>query len=167
MRGLAPVVLLLCACGGGADAIALIAPRSGSVVQGSAVFALDGESVTLNLAIEGALPGKRGIHLHEKGDCTAPDGMSAGPHWNPTGEMHGDPSAEAHHAGDLGNLDVDAQGRATLTYTTTEWTIGSETSTATDVLGRAIIIHGNADEFTQPAGNAGPRVGCGVVTAAE
>lgn len=166
---LAPALLAVAttACGGGADAIAHLEPRSGSSIVGSAVFTLDGDAVTMNLSIEGATPGSHGIHIHEKGDCSAADGTSAGPHWNPSAAMHGSPTAESHHAGDMGNLEVGTDGRASLSHTDPAWTIGSETSTASEVVGRAIIIHAVVDDFSQPAGNAGARSACGVVTLAE
>ncbi len=159
--------LLLVACSGGAEAVAKIDPRSGSSVIGSAVFQVSGDVVTMKLAVEGITPGPHGIHMHEKGDCSAADAMSAGPHWNPESAMHGSPTAGSHHAGDMGNLEADASGFASLTFSNPAWTLGSETSTAADVVGRAIIIHASPDDFSQPAGNAGSRIACGVVVGAE
>lgn len=168
MRALACLApLLLVACEGGAEAVAKIDPRSGSSVIGSAVFQLDGEVVTMELAAEGLTPGSHAIHMHQNGDCSAADAMSAGPHWNPDGAMHGAPTAASHHAGDMGNLEADASGFASLTFSNPAWTLGSETSTQADVVGRAIIIHANIDDFSQPAGNAGSRVACGVVVGAQ
>jgi len=163
----AGLALTLGACASSPDAIAKIASRSAGSVVGSAVFVADGDAVTMTLAVEGLTPGLHGIHMHEKGDCSAADGTSAGPHWNPSKSAHGNPSGDAHHAGDMGNLTAAADGRATLTFTNADWTLGSETSSTTDVIGRAIIVHGSPDDFSQPAGNAGPRLGCGVVVLAE
>ena len=159
--------LTLAACASSPDAIAKIESRSAGSVVGSAVFLADGDGVTMTLAVEGLTPGLHGIHMHEKGDCSAADGTSAGPHWNPSKSAHGDPGGEAHHAGDMGNLTAGTDGRATLTFTNTDWTLGAESSTTTEVIGRAIIVHASPDDFSQPAGNAGARLGCGVVVAAE
>ena len=161
------LALTLAACASSPDAIAKIESRSAGSVVGSAVFVADGDGVTMTLAVEGLTPGLHGIHMHEKGDCSAADGTSAGPHWNPSKSAHGDPGGEAHHAGDMGNLTAGTDGRATLTFTNTDWTLGAESSTTTEVIGRAIIVHASPDDFSQPAGNAGARLGCGVVVVAE
>ena len=161
------LALTLAACASSPDAIAKIESRSAGSVVGSAVFVADGDGVTMTLAVEGLTPGLHGIHMHEKGDCSAADGTSAGPHRNPSKSAHGDPGGEAHHAGDMGNLTAGTDGRATLTFTNTDWTLGAESSTTTEVIGRAIIVHASPDDFSQPAGNAGARLGCGVVVVAE
>jgi Cu-Zn family superoxide dismutase len=164
---LAAAALTLAACASSPDAIAKIQSRSAGAVVGSAVFVAEGEGVTMTLAVEGLTPGLHGIHMHEKGDCSAADGTSAGPHWNPSKSAHGDPGGAAHHAGDMGNLTAGTDGRATLTFTNTDWTLGAESSTTSEVIGRAIIVHASPDDFSQPAGNAGARLGCGVVVVAE
>jgi len=157
-------VALAAGCTASPVAIAHIEPRSGSTIVGSAVFLQEGTSFTMNLAIEGAVAGDHGVHLHETGNCSAADAMSAGPHWNPAAAMHGAPTAASHHAGDMGNLVVGDDSRGTLTFTTSDWTLPTTGSATTTVfLSRAIIVHGKADDFTQPAGNAGPRIGCGVI----
>jgi Cu-Zn family superoxide dismutase len=97
------------------------------------------------------------------GDCSAADGSSAGGHWNPAMNNHGMPGA-ASHLGDLGNFTVAADGTGTLEISNPAWTIGD--GAATDVVGKAIIVHGAPDDFTtQPTGNAGARIGCGVIKA--
>lgn len=164
---LAAAALTLAACASSPDAIAKIQSRSAGAVVGSAVFVAEGEGVTMTLAVEGLTPGLHGIHMHEKGDCSAADGTSAGPHWNPSKSAHGDPGGAAHHAGDMGNLTAGTDGRATLTFTNPDWTLGAESSTTSEVIGRAIIVHASPDDFSQPAGNAGARLGCGVVVVAE
>lgn len=147
---------------GAAKAVAVIESRSDSHVTGKATFREVNGKVTLRLAIEGAEPGTHAVHLHEKGDCTAPDGTSAGGHWNPTREDHGKWVAPPFHRGDIGNVEVGANGKGRLTLTTDLWTIGG--APETDVVGKAIIVHAKADDFTtQPTGNAGGRSGCGVV----
>lgn len=145
-------------------ASAVIVSKSDSHLSGKATFLEANGKVTLNLTIKGAEPGTHAVHLHEKGDCTAPDGASAGGHWNPTQENHGKWAASPFHHGDIGNVEVGANGRGTFTLTTDLWTIGGPPET--DVVGKAVIVHAKADDFTtQPTGNAGGRVGCGVVKA--
>jgi Cu-Zn family superoxide dismutase len=143
-------------------AVAVIASKSDSHLTGKATFREVDGKVTLTIEIEGAEPGTHAVHLHEKGDCTAPDGASAGGHWNPTHENHGKWATAPFHRGDIGNIEVGADGKGSLTLTTDLWTIGGPPET--DVVGKSIIVHAKADDFaTQPTGNAGGRSGCGVV----
>ena len=143
-------------------AVAIIESRSDSRVTGKATFHESKGRVTLKISIEGAEPGTHAVHLHEKGDCTAPDATSAGGHWNPTSENHGKWVVAPFHRGDIGNIEVGANGKGTFSLTTDLWTIGGPAES--DVIGKGIIIHAKADDFTtQPTGNAGGRVGCGVV----
>lgn len=148
--------------GSQAKAVAVIASKSDSHVTGAATFSQADGKVTLRLQIEGAEPGMHAIHLHEKGDCTAPDGTSAGGHWNPAHVDHGKWGTSPFHRGDIGVFEAGADGKGTLTLTTDLWTIGG--APETDVVGKAVIIHAKTDDFaTQPTGNAGGRIGCGVV----
>jgi Cu-Zn family superoxide dismutase len=103
-----------------------------------------------------------GVHIHETGDCSAPDAMSAGGHWNPMmAHMHGMPSATSH-IGDLGNMTVAADGTGTLTVTKPAWAIGG--APEVNPVGKAIVVPAMVDDFTtQPTGNAGGRIGCGVI----
>ncbi len=118
----------------------------------------------LTLSIEGATSGEHAFHLHEVGDCSAPDGTSAGGHWNPTEQDHGRWGGDAFHLGDVANLDVGEDGSATLTVATNLWSVG--TGDDNDVVGRAVIVHAGVDDFTtQPTGAAGGRIGCGVIQA--
>lgn len=158
-------LLTLTACSSKPTATARIEARSGSQVVGSAIFTVDGNTVTMEVGVEKAPPGEHGLHLHQTGDCSAADATSAGGHWNPAAAAHGDPAGAAHHAGDMGNLTVGADGRGRLSFSTTAWTYKSTTSTTTEFLGRALILHANKDDFSQPAGNAGMRIGCGVIVA--
>jgi Cu-Zn family superoxide dismutase len=147
---------------GPTTAIARIEAKSGSHVAGAANFSSGGGKVTMAVKVTGLTPGAHAIHLHEKGDCSDPEAKLAGPHWNPSSEAHGRWGQAAFHHGDIGNLEANAQGEATLTFTTDLWTIGGPA--ASDILGRAVVVHEKADDFqTQPTGNAGGRVGCGVV----
>lgn len=142
--------------------IVFIQSKSGSKVTGTAVLAKNGRGVvTLSLSVNGAPPGEHGVHLHEKGDCSAADATSAGGHWNPNNQPHGKPGTPSH-AGDLGNMTVDANGRGRLTFSNKDWKLGD--GSPLDLLNHAIIIHEKPDDFTtQPTGNAGARLGCGVI----
>ncbi len=147
---------------GGREAVAAIESRSGSTVAGTVAFASAAGKVTMTVALTGLTPGPHAIHLHEKGDCSDPEAKSAGPHWNPTGSQHGQWGVGAYHLGDIGNLVADAAGKATMTFATDAWSIGGGASS--DVVGRSVVIHDKVDDFhTQPTGNAGGRIGCGVI----
>ncbi len=140
-----------------------LAPKSESTLAGDIVFTQEGDEVTMQVAISGVPEGEHAIHIHEVPDCSAPDGSSAGGHWNPAMKDHGQWGEMAHHAGDIGNLVVDAEGKASLTFKTDKWCIGCEDSTM-NILNHSVIIHAGVDDFTtQPTGNAGGRVGCGVI----
>ena len=147
----------------GPRAVAARQPRSGSEVNGKAEFTEKDGRVTLVLTVSGLTPGEHAFHLHEKGDCSAPDAASAGGHWNPTSEGHGKWGAHPFHRGDVANLLAGADGKATLTFTTDLWSVGGDPSR--DVVGHALIVHAKPDDFTtQPTGAAGGRVACGVIT---
>ena len=104
---------------------------------------------------------EHGFHVHEKGDCSSGDGMSAGGHFNPTGAPHGQHGAGPHHAGDLPNLRADASGVARFSYESSMITVGSG---ATDVIGKGLIVHRDPDDYrTQPTGNSGARLACAVI----
>ncbi len=141
---------------------AVIEGKSGSKLTGHAMFIMKKDTVKLELTVENAPPGTHAVHLHEKGDCSAPDAMSAGPHWNPTNAAHGQWGHNPFHRGDIGNIEVGKDGKGRTTLETDLWSIGGKPET--DVLGRAIVVHAGPDDFvTQPTGNAGGRIGCGVV----
>ncbi len=141
---------------------AMIAPASGSSLRGEAWFVSQGGTTTLEIKIAGATPGPHAMHLHDKGDCSAPDASSAGGHWNPTHQDHGPWGQIPFHLGDIGNIDVNEAGDGYLQLTTELWEIG--TGGEHDILGRAVIVHEKPDDFaTQPTGAAGGRIGCGVV----
>lgn len=141
-----------------------IQSASGSTLTGEAVFEETSNGVKMTLTVQGLTKaGTHAVHLHESGDCSAPDATSAGPHWNPMDEPHGKRhSGGEFHAGDIANLEVGDDGTGKLEVTAEDWTIG--TSEASDVIGKAVIIHADPDDFvSQPSGNAGARIGCGVV----
>jgi len=133
-------------------------PKSGSKLSGTATLTETPEGVKVALAVEGISPGEHGAHVHEKGDCSAPDAASAGEHFNPATHPHALPSTSPRHLGDLGNITVGADGKGTLEIVATDANLkaGDPNSFA----GRAIIIHEKKDDGGQPTGNAGGRIGC-------
>jgi Cu-Zn family superoxide dismutase len=131
-------------------------------VTGTVTFTQVGDKVLIVADISGLQPNTRhGIHIHEKGDLSDPGLMSTGGHWNPDHHIHGGPSTSPVHAGDLGNLDADADGKAHLELTLSNISVGGMKN---DVIGHAVIIHAKADDLSsQPSGNAGARVSGGVI----
>lgn len=136
--------------------------KSDSSVKGNAVFTEEDGIVTMVAVIGGLTEGEHAIHIHEKADCSAADGTSAGGHWNPTNQPHGKwGSPDGYHKGDIGNFQANANGNGTITLTTDEWCIGCGDANK-DLVGKAIIVHQGVDDFTtQPTGDAGGRVSCG------
>ena len=148
------------------QATAMIDALGDSGVTGTAVFTQNGDDITLTIEIQGATPGLHAVHIHANGDCSAPDGTSAGGHWNPTGVAHGKWGEGEFHLGDIGNITVGADGTGSITLTTDLWDIG--TGSDVDVVGKGIIVHADADDFvSQPSGAAGARIGCGVIVLVE
>lgn len=122
----------------------------------------DHAGVSIQGEIVGLKPGLHGFHVHEVGNCDSVDGMSAGGHFNPTAAPHGDPEAAASHVGDLGNIVADAKGQATVNIIKRAATLSGPSS----LVGRSVIVHGGEDDLkSQPAGQAGNRVACGVIEA--
>jgi superoxide dismutase, Cu-Zn family len=136
-------------------------PKSDSNVSGTVTFTQENGSVTMVAEMEGLTEGTHAIHIHEKADCSSPDGKSTGGHWNPTSQPHGKWGApEGYHKGDIGNFTADATGKGSITFTTDEWCIGCGDETK-DILGKAVIVHAGTDDYTtQPTGDAGGRVSC-------
>ena len=143
------------------SAKATIEAKSGSTVTGTATFTELPAGVRVQVHIENAPPGTHGLHVHEKGDCSDPEAKSAGGHSNPGGMPHAGPMADQRHAGDLGNIEIGANGKGDLDLRTTLLTVKPGPNS---VVGRAVIFHEKADDLaTQPTGNAGGRLACGVV----
>ena len=135
--------------------------RSGSAVTGSVRVSRQGARIHLRATVAGLDPGsEHGFHLHEKGDCSAPDASSAGAHFNPAGSAHGKYGSGAHHAGDLPSLKANSKGVARVDVELS----GIAWDGAQGLKGRAVIVHAKPDDFTtQPSGNAGARVACAVI----
>ncbi len=148
------------------QAHAAIGSTSVSDVTGTAVFEQIGDTIALTIEIQNAEPRLRAVHFHEYGDCSAPDGTSAGGHWNPTNTAHGKWGEGEFHLGDIGNIMVGEDGTGKIELATDLWEIG--TGSIRDVVGKGIIVHAGADDFTsQPSGAAGARIGCGSIVLAE
>lgn len=149
---------------GPTKAVAIVFSAKDKTVKGIITFVQTEKGVKVVAHLEGLAPGKHGFHVHEFGDCSAPDFMSAGGHFNPTHASHGGPTHEMRHSGDLGNLVADDKGVATL-----EWLDPMMKLTGPDsIIGRAVIVHTNEDDLkSQPTGNAGGREGCGVIGIAK
>jgi len=172
MRGILAVAIaaaLAAGCGamgigGGASATAGLEPTKGNTTRGTVKFTQSGDKVRVTGEISGLKPGaEHGFHVHEKGDCSSGDGMSAGGHFNPAGKTHGAQGAE-HHAGDLPNLRADASGNARADFEIGGIAVGSGSA---DIVGKGLIVHRDPDDYkSQPAGNAGPRLACAVIKAA-
>lgn len=146
----------------GADvAEAKLEPTKGNATAGTVTFTQAGNKVQVTARITGLAPGSHGFHVHEKGDCSAPDAMSAGGHFNPANAPHGQPQKGPHHAGDMPMLVADASGKAELRTEMTGVAVGAG---PTSLVGKAVIVHAAPDDYTtQPTGNSGARVACGVI----
>ena len=142
-------------------ATAVIQSKSGSNLNGSVNFSQSGKQVLVTGTFSGLKPySEHGIHIHEKGDCSASDAMSALGHYNPTNAQHGNVQNMSHHAGDMPNIKSDANGNANYRANLTDFSlVGDQT-----IIGRAVVVHRDPDDYkTQPAGNSGPRIGCGLI----
>ena len=143
-------------------AVAELAPTLGNSVKGVVTFTRKGDLVLVEANITGLPPDStHGFHIHETGDCSAPDASSAGGHFDPTASPHGGPAGEVRHGGDLGNLKADANGNARNSVKVSGITIDGGPDR---IMGRAVVVHSGADDFkSQPAGNSGARVACAVI----
>jgi superoxide dismutase, Cu-Zn family len=159
------VVALLAACASSKKApmaMAVMTPISGSTATGMVHFQeLNDGSVDVSADLTRVPPGVHGFHVHQNGDCSD-NGNAAGGHFNPMNMPHAAPDAQSHHAGDFGNVTADANGEVHTKFNTRSITVHEGVAS---VGGHAVILHGNPDDLTtQPSGNAGPRIACGVVT---
>ncbi len=150
------------------EAIAVISPASGSSCKGTVRFTDTESGMKVVADLEGLTPnGKHGFHVHEFGDCSAPDATSAGSHYDAEGtKHHGKPDDQMNmkHSGDLGNIEADANGKAHYEVTIQGVSIAGPRA---PIVGRGVIVHAKPDDFGQPVGNAGGRIGCGVIGVAK
>ena len=147
-------------------AVAELIPTEGNETTGTVTFTSQAGGILVTVAAKGLTPGLHGFHIHEHGDCSALDAASAGGHFNPDGTPHGapeNPSAQ-RHMGDLGNLEAGQDGTAHYENTDSLLSLTGPNS----IVGKAVIVHAQPDDFTsQPTGNAGPRIACGVIEVRE
>lgn len=142
------------------QAMCTLSPASGSEVKGWVKFTQKDGYVLVQGEITGLKKGKHGFHVHEKGDCSAADAASAGGHFNPTHAEHGSPKSSMRHVGDLGNINADKNGKAKFNFKDKVLRLTGENS----IIGKSLILHADKDDLkSQPAGNAGKRVACGVI----
>lgn len=162
--------VLLAACSGGGSmfakklsATAIVAPTKGNSVSGTVSFTQKGDLVVVEAKINGLKPNTvHGIHVHEKGNCSASDASSAGGHFNPTASTHGGTAGATRHGGDLGNLKADDNGSAQLTVEVADISLGTGQNS---IINRAVIVHAGEDDLkSQPAGNSGARLACGLIS---
>lgn len=145
------------------SATAILAPTKGNSVSGTVNFTQKGDVVLVEAKVNGLKPnGTHGFHVHEKGNCSAADATSAGSHFNPSSSQHGGTAGAARHGGDLGNLKADANGYAQMSVQVSGISLGTEPNSVT---ARAVIVHAGTDDLkTQPSGNSGARVACGLIS---
>lgn len=152
-------------------AVCVLSPSSGNTVAGTLTFTQEacGSSTTVTGEVQGLAAGKHGFHIHEFGDFS--NGcLSAGSHFNPAGKTHGGPTSDVRHAGDLGNVEADAQGIAHVNITDAHIPLIGDNS----IIGRSLVVHEKEDDLGQggdeeskKTGNAGPRIACGVIGIAK
>ena len=141
-------------------AICILYPTQGSDASGTIMFTKTAVGIKVTADFQGLPIGKHGFHIHEFGDCSSPDGMSAGGHFNPDGNQHGAPTDMMRHEGDMGNIETDNEGKAHVEYVDKMLSFEGPHS----ILGRSVILHKGEDDFkTQPTGNSGARIACGVI----
>ena len=145
-------------------AVAVLHPTKDSNVEGIVTFTKSGDETKIVADIIGLTPGKHGFHIHEFGDCSSPDGKAAGGHFNPTNNPHAGHDVAQRHEGDMGNVEADSSGKAHLELTDNMMMMSGEKS----IIGRGVIVHEKADDLkSQPTGDAGGRVACGVIGIAK
>lgn len=146
--------------GGPRSAVAVIHGFGENHVKGVVHFMTTDDGVVIRGEITGLTPGKHGFHIHQFGDCRSADPKCHGGHFNPEKKKHGGPGTAERHVGDLGNITADASGKATIAMTDKLIALSGRHS----IIGRAVIVHGKADDLrSQPSGDAGPRIAGGVV----
>lgn len=163
LLGISLFAFVACAHSKAPMAMAMLHPAGSQTARGMVHFQDAGDAgVEVKVDLFGVPAGVHGFHVHEKGDC-GNNGQNAGGHFNPTGMIHGAPDAASHHAGDFGNVTADDKGEVHTTFTT--HSISLKEGQSNNAIGHAVVLHANPDDLTsQPAGNAGARIACGVVT---
>ncbi|MGB8367107.1 MAG: superoxide dismutase family protein [Candidatus Babeliales bacterium] len=141
-------------------AVAVIYPTQGNKATGTVIFQKQANGTQIQAQLQGLSPGKHGFHIHEFGDCSCADALCTKGHFNPTQQPHGGLTSEKRHVGDLGNIIADKQGNATINIVDPLIMLNGPQS----IIGRSVIVHADEDDLvSQPSGNAGARIGCGVI----
>ncbi len=142
----------------------VLKPTKGHTAAGTMTLRAEADGVRISGELTGLKPGsEHGFHIHENGNCSAPDATSAGGHFNPAGQSHGSMDTGAHHAGDMPNQRANAEGMVDVNASVSD--ISLDAGSDENVIGRALVVHQQPDDYkSQPAGNAGPRIACGVIT---
>jgi Cu-Zn family superoxide dismutase len=154
-----PAVLDAASASAGADLRSL----SGAMIARATATQV-GDSIRIKVEAAGMQPGTYGAHVHTTGRCERPDFASAGPHWDPTGQQHGKNNPRGMHKGDLPNLFVGTDGRGSFEFTIPGSSVSSGALSLLDADGAAVVVHQNADDYrTDPSGNSGARIACGVL----
>ena len=167
--GLCALLLTACASRKGGtiyedpSAMAMLSPTQGSSVHGTVTFVRTSGVALVIVNMTGFKPDSaHGLHIHESGDCTARDGSSAGGHFNPTSSTHGGPIGPSRHSGDLGNITADTKGEIYASFEIGDVAFGTGQDS---IIGRGLVVHADRDDLkSQPAGNSGARVACGMIT---
>lgn len=147
---------------GHTKAVAVLFPTKDSKASGRVTFTKKGKKVHVHAEISGLTPGKHGFHIHEFG-VYSDDGMAAGGHFNPHKAKHASPESAQRHVGDLGNLTANENGNAVLDHEDSHLSFHGHNS----IIGRGVVVHAKADDFSQPVGNAGGRVAVGTIAIAK
>jgi Cu-Zn family superoxide dismutase len=146
-------------------AVTVLHPTAGNKVSGTVTLTEEADGVKVQAEITGLTPGNHGFHVHEFGDCSAADAASAGAHFNPTKKPHAGPDTPERHVGDMGNIQADASGKAKLEYVDHQISLTNDERSA---IGRSVVVHAKPDDLkSQPAGDSGARVACGVIGRAK
>ena len=140
-------------------AVAVLKPTAGNAAAGTVRFTAVPGGVEIAADLGGLTPGQHGFHIHQYGDCSAPDGTSAGGHYNPAGVAHGNATDAQRHVGDLGNISANSDGVAAYRRIDHQIQLNGPES----IIGRGVIVHEKPDQFSQPTGAAGGRVACGAI----
>src|SRR4051812_43129952 len=145
-------------------AVAVVEGLGDHKVKGKVTFTQKEDGVEIVGEFTGLQPGEHGFHVHEFGDCSMADGKCAGGHFNPNGGKHSSPDDPGRHAGDFGNIKADSVGKASYKRMDSMVSLNGPNS----IIGRSVIVHAKADDMkTQPSGDSGDRIGCGVIGIAD
>jgi len=160
-----PLLVIACCAAGTAEDITVRLTTAQGKDAGTAIIKSASRGVIVQLKAKNLPPGERAIHFHQNAKCDPPDFKTAGPHFNPDGKKHGLENPEGHHAGDMKNFTVAANGTARTTVVNNDVNLSDDSHSLFTNGGTSLVIHAKPDDMkTDPAGNAGDRIACGVIT---